>query len=150
MLPPLAPIAACASTRSGNDERAASRPRRTVMPKFCANLTLLFNEVPFLERFDAAAKAGFKGIEYLFPYAYPKAQLAETLAAHGLEQVLFNMPAGDWEQGSRGIGCLPDRMGEFQDGVGAAIEYAQALGCTRVNCLAGIAPAGVDPERCRR
>ncbi len=120
------------------------------MPKFCANLTLLFNEVPFLERFEAAAKEGFQGVEYLFPYAYPKARLAEHLQAHALQQVLHNMPAGDWDGGSRGIACLPDRAGEFQDGVGQTIEYATALGCGQVNCLAGIVPAGMDPERCRR
>jgi hydroxypyruvate isomerase len=120
------------------------------MPRFCANLTLLFNEVPFLDRFAAAAREGFTGVEYLFPYDYPKTQLAEKLVAHGLEQVLHNMPAGDWAAGSRGIACLPDRKGEFQDGVGLAIEYAEALGCKQVNCLAGIAPAGIDRERCRR
>jgi hydroxypyruvate isomerase len=120
------------------------------MPKFCANLTLLFNEAPFLDRFERAAKQGFDGVEYLFPYAYPKAQLAEKLAAHELQQILHNMPAGDWEQGSRGIACLPDRVGEFQDGVGKTIEYATALGCKQVNCLAGIAPAGIDPECCKR
>ena len=120
------------------------------MPKFCANLTMLFNEVPFLDRFEAAAKAGFKAVEYLFPYDYPKTQLAEKLAAFGLEQVLHNLPAGDWERGSRGIACVPGREGEFQDGVGKAIEYATALGCRQLNCLAGIAPEGVDPERVRR
>jgi hydroxypyruvate isomerase len=120
------------------------------MPRFCANLTLLFNEVPFSERFQAAAREGFRGVEYLFPYAYPKAQLADALAANGLEQVLHNLPAGDWEQGSRGIACLPDRVGEFQDGVGIAIDYAAALGCRQLNCLAGIAPAGMDPARCRQ
>ncbi|MCC7081979.1 MAG: hydroxypyruvate isomerase [Burkholderiales bacterium] len=120
------------------------------MPKFCANLTLLFNEAPFLDRFELAANAGFAGVEYLFPYAYPKAQLAERLAAHKLTQILHNLPAGDWDAGSRGIACLPDRVGEFQDGVGAAIEYAAALGCEQVNCLAGIAPAGIDLERCKR
>jgi hydroxypyruvate isomerase len=120
------------------------------MPKFCANLTMLFNEAPFLDRFAAAAKEGFEAVEYLFPYAYPKAQLAEQLRANGLQQVLHNMPAGDWESGSRGIACLPDRVGEFQDGVGKTIEYATALGCAQVNCLAGIVPAGLDPERCTR
>ena len=120
------------------------------MPKFCANLTLLFNEVPFLERFQAAAREGFEAVEYLFPYGYPKEQLAEELRAHALTQVLHNMPAGDWEAGSRGIGCLPDRVGEFQDGVERTIDYARALGCRRVNCLAGIVRPGADPERCRR
>ena len=117
------------------------------MPKFNANLTMLFNEVPFLDRFQAAAEAGFKGVEFLFPYAFDKDALAERLARHGLVQVLHNLPAGDWEGGERGIACHPDRVGEFQDGVGRAIEYARALGCKQVNCLAGIAPAGVEADK---
>jgi hydroxypyruvate isomerase len=119
------------------------------MPKFAANLTMLYNEVDFLDRFDAAAKSGFAGVEYLFPYAYPKEQLAERLAKHKLTQVLHNLPAGDWAGGERGIACHPDRVGEFQDGVGKAIDYANALGCKQVNCLAGIAPAGVASEKIR-
>ena len=119
------------------------------MPKLAANLTMLYNEVEFLDRFDAAAKSGFKGVEYLFPYPYPSEQLAERLQRHGLTQVLHNLPAGDWGKGERGIACLPDRVREFQDGVGRAIEYARALSCKQVNCLAGIAPAGVDPEQVR-
>lgn len=119
------------------------------MPKFAANLTMLYNELEFTERFEAAAKAGFHGVEYLFPYAYPSAQLAEKLAQHKLVQVLHNLPAGDWAKGERGIAVLPDRMGEFQDGVGKAIEYAKALGCTQLNCLAGIRPAGVPEDRIR-
>jgi hydroxypyruvate isomerase len=119
------------------------------MPKFAANLTMLFNEVDFLDRFAAAAKAGFSGVEYLFPYAYPKEQLVERLQAHKLKQVLHNLPAGDWAKGERGIACLPDRVGEFQDGVGSAIDYAKALSCTQINCLAGIAPPGVDGTRVR-
>ncbi len=117
------------------------------MPKLCANLTLLYNEVPFLERFRAAAQSGFKGVEYLFPYAFPSELLAELLSDNGLVQVLHNLPAGDWDRGERGIACLPDRTGEFQDSVGRAIEYAGALGCRQVNCLAGIAPASVPLER---
>lgn len=120
------------------------------MPRFAANLTMLFNELPFLERFEAAREAGFKGVEYLFPYAWDKVVLAERLERCGLVQVLHNLPAGDWDQGERGIACHPGREMEFQDGVGRAIEYAQALGCRQLNCLAGIAPAGVDPERVRR
>ena len=116
------------------------------MTKLAANLTMLYNEVDFLDRFEAAAKAGFAGVEYLFPYAYPKEQLAERLLRHRLIQVLHNLPAGDWAGGERGIACHPDRVGEFQDGVGRAIEYAQALSCKKVNCLAGIAPKGVDPQ----
>jgi hydroxypyruvate isomerase len=119
------------------------------MPRFAANLTMLFNEVDFLDRFGAAARAGFRGVEYLFPYAYPKEDLVERLRAHGLAQVLHNLPAGDWAAGERGIACHPARVGEFQDGVGRAIEYARALGCPQVNCLAGIAPPGVAPERLR-
>jgi len=119
------------------------------MPKFNANLTMLFNEVDFLDRFKAAKDSGFKGVEYLFPYPYPKEDLAERLEANGLKQVLHNLPAGDWAKGERGIACHPDRVGEFQDGVGKAIEYAGALQCTQINCLAGIAPSGVDPARVR-
>ena len=119
------------------------------MTKLAANLTMLYNEVDFLDRFDAAAKSGFAGVEYLFPYAYPKEQLAERLAKHKLTQVLHNLPAGDWAGGERGIACHPQRVGEFQDGVGKAIDYARALGCRQVNCLAGIAPANADPEKIR-
>ena len=111
------------------------------MPKFAANLTMLFTEVDFLARFAAAARCGFKAVEYLFPYPYPKEQLAETLRKHGLSQVLHNLPAGDWERGERGIACHPERHAEFQEGVGRAIEYASALGCKQLNVLAGIATA---------
>ena len=116
------------------------------MPRFAANLTMLYNEVDFLDRFAAASAAGFKGVEYLFPYDYEPAQLAELLEKHNLAQVLHNLPAGDWAAGERGIACHPDRVGEFQDGVGKAIEYATALNCPQVNCLAGIAPEGVSAE----
>ena len=117
------------------------------MPRFNANLTLLFNEVPFLDRFQAAAEAGFKGVEFLFPYGFDKTELAERLASHGLVQVLHNLPAGNWESGERGIACHPERVGEFQDGVGRALEYATALGCKQLNCLAGITPPAVDADR---
>jgi hydroxypyruvate isomerase len=119
------------------------------VPRFNANLTLLINEVEFLDRFRAARDAGFQGVEYLFPYAHRKQDLVERLQANGLIQVLHNLPAGDWARGERGIACLPDRVGEFQDGVGQAIEYAQALQCPQLNCLAGIAPHGIDPQRAR-
>jgi hydroxypyruvate isomerase len=115
------------------------------MPKFAANLSMLFGEVAFLDRFESAAKAGFSGVEYLFPYAYEKEQLVEKLRKNRLVQVLHNLPAGNWENGERGIACLPDRVNEFQDGVGKAIEYATALGCKQVNCLVGFAPEGVTP-----
>lgn len=120
------------------------------MPKFAANLTMLFNELPFLERFEAARAAGFRGVEYLFPYAFDKEALAERLDRCGLTQVLHNLPAGDWDKGERGIACHPGREAEFQDGVGRAIEYAKTLGCRQVNCLVGITPAGADHEAVRR
>lgn len=114
------------------------------MPRFAANLTMLFNELPFLDRFEAAHGAGFKGVEYLFPYAFEKEALAERLQQFGLTQVLHNLPAGDWDKGERGIAVLPGREAEFREGVARAIEYAKALNCRQVNCLVGIAPAGVD------
>jgi hydroxypyruvate isomerase len=119
------------------------------MPKFCANLTMLWNELDFMDRFAAAAKAGFKGVEYLFPYDYDKNRLGEELQKNKLTQVLHNLPAGNWAEGERGIGCHTDRVGEFQDGVEKAIEYATALGCKQVNCLAGVRPANRDPNHAR-
>ena len=120
------------------------------MPKFSANLTMLFNEVDFLDRFERAAKAGFKGVEYLFPYGWSKEQLVNKLGQYGLQQVLHNLPAGDWQAGDRGIACLPGREGEFQDGVGKAIEYAKALKCPRLNCLVGKTSPGVSTEKIRQ
>jgi len=117
------------------------------MPKFAANLTMLFNELEFMDRFAAAAKAGFRAVEYLFPYPYSKELLGEALSKHGLTQVLHNLPAGNWADGERGIACLPGREGEFQDGIARAIEYAKALRCDRLNCLVGITPRAVDPEK---
>jgi hydroxypyruvate isomerase len=119
------------------------------MPKFAANLTMLFNEVAFLDRFEAARRAGFAGVEYLFPYEYDPAEIKRRLDAHGLTQVLHNLPAGNWSAGERGIACHPDRLTEFEEGVTRAIQYATALGCTQLNCLAGIAPPGIDPGRAR-
>jgi hydroxypyruvate isomerase len=116
------------------------------MPKFSANLTMLFTEVEFMDRFERASRAGFKAVEFLFPYAYEAEQLADKLKKYGLKQVLFNLPAGKWEAGERGIAALPGRKTEFEDGIGQAIRYAKALDCRQVNCLAGIAPSGV-PKR---
>ena len=116
------------------------------MPKFAANLTMLFNEVDFLDRFEAAAAAGFAGVEFLFPYDFDKQALADRLQANKLTQVLHNLPAGDWANGERGIAILPERVEEFRDGVARAIDYATALDCKQVNCLAGIAPEGADQE----
>jgi hydroxypyruvate isomerase len=120
------------------------------MPRFAANLTMLWNELDFLDRFEAASRAGFRGVEYLFPYPHPAQELAARLDRNGLSQVLFNLPAGDWSRGERGIACHPDRVGEFQEGVGRAVEYAAALGCRQVNCLAGIPPPGASLEAAHR
>src|SRR5437773_10952026 len=116
------------------------------MTKLAANLTMLFTELPFLERFGAAAKAGFKGVEFLFPYAYRVEEISDKLSTHGLELVLHNLPAGNWEAGERGIACHPDRVGEFKDGVDEALRYAKVLGVKQLNCLVGIAPAGGSAE----
>ena len=117
------------------------------MLRFSANLTMMFNEVDFLARFERASTAGFKAVEYMFPYDWPKNQLAEMLASNGLEQVLHNLPAGDWAAGERGIACLPGRENEFQDGVGVAIEYASVLKCPNLNCLVGLTPRGNNQEK---
>ena len=114
------------------------------MPRFSANLSMLFTEHEFLDRFDAAARAGFKAVEYVGPYDHPPEVVAARLSKNGLTQALFNLPAGDWANGERGIAVLPDRVDEFQKGVDTAIAYARALGCPQVNCLAGIAPEGHD------
>lgn len=119
------------------------------MPRFCANLTMLFTELDFLDRFAAAAESGFTAVEYLFPYPYPKEELAGRLQRHGLTQVLHNLPAGDWAAGERGIACRPERIEEFEAGVEEAIAYAAALGCGQVNCLAGIPGPDTAPEEAR-
>jgi hydroxypyruvate isomerase len=117
------------------------------MPKFCANLGFLFTEVPFLDRFAASAKAGFAAVEFPIPYDYKPEQLVELLDKNRLKQVLTNLPAGNWDAGERGIACLPDRIGEFQDGVETGIAYAKALGNNLINCLAGLTPTGVPRDR---
>jgi hydroxypyruvate isomerase len=119
------------------------------MPRFAANLTMLFTERPFLERFAAAHAVGFTAVEYLFPYDYTREELAACLRKHRLRQVLHNLPAGDWAAGERGIACHPDRVDEFRGGVQRAIQYANALDCPQVNCLAGKVPAGVSQEVAR-
>ena len=107
------------------------------MPRFAANLSMMFTEVPFLDRFERAGNAGFEAVEFLFPYAYASDDIARRLADNGLTLVLHNLPAGDWDAGERGIACLPDRVDEFRSGVVRAIDYAQALGVEQLNCLAG-------------
>jgi hydroxypyruvate isomerase len=126
------------------------------MPRFAANLSLQYNEVTFLERFAAAAQDGFEAVEYLFPYAYTPQVLGAQLQRHGLQQVLFNAPPGGldltsmasaWERGERGTACLPGREAEFRAGISQALRYAQALHCSRVHVMAGLAPEGVERAR---
>ncbi len=118
------------------------------MPKFAANLTMLFTELPFLDRFAAAAEAGFPAVEYLFPYDFPQEDGAERLRAAGLTQALFNLPAGDWDAGDRGTAALPERVAEFRAAVDLGLEYAEALGCRQVHAMAGIADeADAEAER---
>jgi hydroxypyruvate isomerase len=117
------------------------------MTRLAANLTMLFNEYPFMDRFEAAARAGFRGVEFLSPYSFHIDQLADKLALYQLELVLHNLPSGDWDAGERGIACHPDRVSEFREGVDEAILYARGLGVKQVNCLLGITPPGVHREQ---
>ena len=119
------------------------------MPKLNANLSMMFNEVGFLERFAAAARAGFRGVEFLFPYEFPAAQIREQLDRHKLEMVLFNMPPGDFAAGDRGLACDPGKISEFQEGVGKAMEYATALGCRQLHVMAGLKPRGINEQKMR-
>lgn len=119
------------------------------MPKFAANLSMLFTELPFPDRFKAAADAGFKGVEFLFPYEFEAATLAKQLRDNDLTQVLFNMPPGNWDTGERGIACLSDRRDEFRTGVDAALKYARVLSCKHVHCMAGIVPETLDLQLAR-
>ena len=119
------------------------------MPKFAANLSMMFNEVPFLDRFAAARDAGFQAVEYLFPYEYEPEVVGRKLRENHLENVLFNMPPGNWSTGERGIASLPGREEEFRAGVEKALAYAAALGVTRLHAMAGIPPAGAVPAACR-
>jgi len=120
------------------------------MPRFAANLSMLFTEHPFLDRFERAARAGFGAVEFLFPYAHTPGEVAARLKGNRLQCVLHNLPAGDWDAGERGIACLPDRVDEFRAGVAKAIEYATALGAPQLNCLAGKAPLGADEKTLRQ
>jgi hydroxypyruvate isomerase len=114
------------------------------MPKLAANLSTLFPELEFLERFAAAARAGFRYVEYQLPYAWPAAQVARRAREASVQVVLHNLPAGDLTKGERGIACLPGRENEFRQGIERAIDYAKAANCPRLNCIAGLAP--VDRE----
>ncbi|WP_425261433.1 hydroxypyruvate isomerase [Rubrivivax sp. RP6-9] len=120
------------------------------MPRFAANLSMLFTEVPFLDRFERAARAGFSSVEVQFPYEAPAATVRERLVANRLQMVLHNLPGGDWAAGDRGIACQPARVEEFRAGVERGIAYATTLGVPQLNCLAGIVPAGVDDATARR
>ena len=120
------------------------------MPKFSANLSMLFTEVGFGDRFERAAKAGFKGVECQFPYELSKEDVAQKLDKYRLQMVLYNIPAGSWAAGERGLACLPGRESEFRAGVGKAIDYAKALKCSRLNCLAGLAPKDVPANKVRQ
>ena len=114
------------------------------MPRFAANLSMLYNEHPFLDRFAAAAADSFQAVEYLFPYDFTATELAQRLADHGLQQVLFNAPPGDWNAGERGLACLPGRQAEFRAGLQRALDYAHTLACPRIHVMAGLVPAGAD------
>ena len=114
------------------------------MPRFAANLSMLYAEHEFLDRFAAAARDDFRAVEFLFPYEYSVSLLRDQLAAHGLTQVLFNAPPGDWAGGERGLACLPGREAEFRAGIERALDYADALQCPRVHVMAGIVPAGCE------
>ena len=115
------------------------------MPRFAANLSMMFNEVPFLDRFAAAAKAGFEGVEFLVPYDFPAAEIRKRLKGEGLTQALFNMPPGDWANGERGLTSLPGRQSEFHEAVKRALDYAAELECRHVHCMAGIPGPDVAP-----
>ena len=119
------------------------------MPKYAANLSMLFTEAPFLDRFALAARAEFQAVEFLFPYAFPAHEIRQRLDEHQLQLVLHNLPAGDWDAGERGIACLPERVAEFRSGVAQAIEYAKVLGVPQLNCLVGKTPAGADDATLR-
>ena len=119
------------------------------MPKFAANLTMMFNEVPFLDRFAAAASAGFEAVEFLFPYEHTPEVMEQTLRQNRLQNVLFNMPPGNWAAGERGITCIPGRQEEFRAGVDKAVAYALKMGTPRLHAMAGIAPPDADRSACR-
>lgn len=119
------------------------------MPRFAANLSMLYPELAFLDRFEAAARDGFQAVEYLFPYEHDAKELAARLRTHGLQQVLFNGPPGDWNGGERGIACLPGREQEFREGIAQALRYAAALECPRLHVMAGLVPAGRERAELR-
>lgn len=120
------------------------------MPRFAANLSMMFQEHAFGDRFAAAARAGFEAVEFLFPYEHPPEEVAGWLTASGLTQALFNLPPGDWAKGERGLASLPGREAEFRDGVATALRYAEALGCRTLHAMAGLLPGGAERKERER
>src|SRR6516164_3250261 len=140
----------CSSGRGGRVAAAFTPAAEPAVPKFAANLSFIFQEVPFLDRFAAAAACGFKAVEYLSPYEHPPEIIAGQLARHGLEQALFNMPPGDWAAGERGTAALLGREEEFRDGVEKALVYAKATNCRLVHAMAGVLPTERDLAEAER
>src|SRR6201994_4715484 len=132
---PRSPARICRANRNNrfNTTRGQS------MPRFAANLSMMFTEVPFLDRFDAAAKAGFTAVEFLFPYEFPAKEVGDRLHRAGLTQALFNLPPGDWAAGEKGFAALPERFGDLKESLVTALPYAQATGVKRLHLMAGIA-----------
>src|SRR6188768_3930800 len=137
---PVSPARICRASRNSNKIRKG-RP----MPRFAANLSMMFTEVPFLDRFEAAAKAGFTSVEFLFPYDHPAEEIGKRLKANGLTQALFNLPPGNWDAGEKGFAALPDRFTDLQQSLRTALPYAQATGVKRLHLMAGIADRS-DPK----
>src|ERR1700694_5368889 len=134
---PALPGRICPASRNRSE-----RTRGQSMPRFAANLSMMFNEVPFLDRFEAAAKAGFTAVEFLFPYDHPAEAVGERLHRNGLTQALFNLPPGNWDAGEKGFAALPDRFADLQRSLRTALPYAQATGVKRLHLMAGIASRG--------
>src|ERR1700737_1568619 len=137
---PASPARICPANRS-----SVGHIRGRQMPRFAANLSMMFTEIPFLDRFDAAAKAGFTAVEFLFPYDHPADAVGERLRRNNLTQALFNLPPGNWDAGEKGFAALPDRFGDLQDSGRPALPYAQATGVKRLHLMAGIADL-FDPQ----
>src|SRR5258707_2568935 len=147
---PALPARICRASRSNATRNDASRNRSEPtrvqsMPRFAANLSMMFTEVPFLDRFEAAAEAGFTAVEYLFPYDHPAEAVGERLHRNGLTQALFNLPPGNWDAGEKGFAALPERFADLQQSLRTALPYAQATGVKRLHLMAGIANKG-DPQ----
>src|SRR3979490_2657449 len=134
---PRSPARSCRASPNNSQRTRGHR-----IPRFAANLSMMFNEVPFLDRFEAAAKAGFAAVEFLFPYDHPAEEVGQRLRGNGLTQALFNLPPGDWASGEKGFAALPDRFSDLQQSLHTALPYAQATGVKRLHLMAGIASRG--------